>query len=180
MPKIDDGKGRGFQAEVNDEQELVVRSIVESEIEHASAEGNAFTWNSNILDIDAGDTMLFVKNEGDIPLVLDRLIINGTNVICTWDLNIGSLTTPPTGTVVPSVNLNRSFASKVAPATAVSDELDIADGDTFDSVKTLTDVHHIHPLNGVILGRNQYIQINQETEATSGSLVLYGHFEVPS
>jgi len=181
MPDISDGKGRGFRAEVNEEQELVVRSIVEAEIEHASARlGSAYTWDSKAINIDVGDTMLFVKNEGDIPLVLDRLILNGSNVLCTWDLNIGSLTTPPTGTLVTPVNLNRSFSTRVANATAVSDEVDIADGDTFDRVKTVVDGHHIHDLAGIILGRNHYIQVNQETESTSGSAILYGHFETPS
>ena len=29
---------------------------------------------------------------------------------------------------------------------------------------------------GIILGQNHYIQINQETESTSGSLTLIAHF----
>ncbi len=39
MSVIEDGKGKGFQAEVNAEQQLVVRAINESELEHASVEG---------------------------------------------------------------------------------------------------------------------------------------------
>lgn len=177
--QIADGKGRGFLAAVNAENELVVRAIVETELEHASISGNAYSWDSTELDIVAGETMLFVKNTGATPLILDRLIINGSNVICTWDINIGSATTTPAGTVVAGVNQNRGFSSKTADAVAFSDETALADGDTIARVKTAVSGHHIHGLNGVILGKNHYIQVNQETESTSGSCILVAHFENP-
>ena len=177
---IEDGKGKGNKAEVNEAQELVVRSIVETELEHASISGKAYSWDSLELDIDAGDTMLFVKNLGSTPLILDTASFNGSNVICTWTLLIGSLTTTPAGTAVTGVNLNEVFSSTLADATAFSDETALADGDIIGRVKTAVSGHHIHPLNGVILGINHYIQINQITESTSGSVLLIGHFENPS
>lgn len=175
--QIADGKGRGYLAEVNPENEFVVRAISESEIEHASDIGNAFSWDSTELDIDTGDTMLFVKNTGDEPLHLDRLIFNGSNVICTWTLLLGTLTTTPAGTTVTGVNLNNEFASKLADATAFSDETAVADGSIIDRVKTIVSGHHIHEMTGIILTKNGYIQVNQITESTSGSVILYGHFE---
>jgi hypothetical protein len=33
------------------------------------------------------------------------------------------------------------------------------------------------PLTGIILGKNQYLQINQETESTSGRVNVFGRFE---
>ena len=178
--QIADGKGRGTLAEVNDQQQLVTRAIGESEIEHASAEGNAYSWDSLELDIDIGDTMLFVKNLSDTPLILDRLVFNGSNVICTWDINCGTASTTPVGTAVVGVNLNTSFATKLADATAFSDETAVADGTTIDRVKTAVSGHHIHDLPGVILGKNHYLQVNQETESTAGSVILHGHYENPS
>ena len=68
-------------AKVNAERELEVRAIVESELEHSSISGLAYSWDSTELDIDAGDTMLFVKNLSDTPLILDSVMINGSNVI---------------------------------------------------------------------------------------------------
>lgn len=182
MTLLDDGKGRGYKAEVNAEQELVVRAITEEEIEHASATlGSAYSWDSTEKDIDTGDTMLFVKNTGDVPLVLDRATINGSNVICTWTLLIGSTTTTPAGgAVVTGVNLNQGFSSQLADAVARSDETAVADGSIIDRVKTpVTNTIEIN-LHGVILGRGHYIQINQITESTSGSVILFGHFELPS
>lgn len=182
MTLIDDGKGRGYKSEVNAEQQLVVRAIGEEEIEHASAIlGSAYSWDSTELDIDTGDTMLFVKNTSDVPLVLDRAILNGSNVICTWTLLLGSLTTTPAGgAVVTGVNLNRGFATQLADAVSRSDETAVADGDIIGRVKTpVTNTIQLN-LHGVILGKGHYIQVNQITESTSGSVILIGHFELPS
>lgn len=171
----------GNAAEVNEEFELVVRAIVEAEIEHASGKlGTAFSWDSTELDIDAGDTMLFVKNIGDTPLILDRLTINGSNVICTWTILIGAATTTPAGTEVIGVNINESFSTKMADAVAKSDETAVADGAIIDRIKTPVSNTRVHDMTGIILGKNHYVQINQITESTSGSVVLYGHFENPS
>jgi hypothetical protein len=178
---IEDGKGRGNKAEVNEEQELVVRAITEEEIEHASGIlGSAFAWDSTELNIDAGDTMLFVKNTGDVPLILDRLSINGSNVICTWEIKIGALTTTPSGTTVTAVNMNEVFASKQPDSVSFSDETALADGSLVDRIKTAISGYEQLNLHGIILGKNHYIQINQVTESTSGSAVLIGHFEQPS
>ncbi len=179
---IEDGKGRAFKAEVNAEQQLVVRAITEEEIEHASATlGSAFSWDSTELDINTGDTMLFVKNTGDVPLVLDRALINGSNVICTWTLLIGSATTTPAGGAeVVGVNLNETFSSQLADAVARSDETAVADGSIIARAKTpVTNTIEMN-LHGIILGKGHYIQFNQITESTSGSVVLIGHFENPS
>ena len=179
MSTLDDGKGRGFKQAVNAQNEAVTRSIVETELEHASAKGTAYSWDSAELDIDAGDTMLFVKNLGSTQLILDRLIVNGSNVICTWDINIGSLTTTPSGTAVTGVNLNRIFASALADVTSLSDETAVADGDTVARIKTPVSDTVVGNLDGLILGKNHYLQVNQETESTSGSVILIGHFENP-
>jgi len=167
--------------EVNDEGQGVVRAIVEPELEHASGKlGTAFTWDSTTLDIDAGDTMLFVKNTGEVPLILDKLILNGSNVICTWEIGIGALTTTPAGTTVTPVNMNESFSTKAPDSVSFSDETAVADASvSFRCITPVTDTKTFD-MTGLILGKNHYVQINQETESTSGSAILVGHFEAPS
>jgi hypothetical protein len=67
------GGTSGKPADVNNENELLVRAITESELEHSSAkQGTAFSWVSADSDIDAGDTRLFIKNTSITPLILDR------------------------------------------------------------------------------------------------------------
>lgn len=182
MGTIKDGKGRGFEAEVNAEQELVVRSIVEPELEHASAQGNAFIWTSGTQNIDATDTMLFIKNTGDIPLILDRMLVIGSNVACTWTIHTGAeVTTPAGGSVVTPVNMNRIFASTQADAIARTDETAVADGDIITTFHTAATVQAAPiDLNGLILGKGHYIQINQETTSTSGTVTIIAYFEEPN
>ena len=176
--KIEDGTGKNGDAEVNSEQHLVVRAINESEIEHASGKlGSAFSWDSGERDINATDTMLFVKNTGDIPLILDRATINGSNAICTWTIGIGSATTTPTGTTVTGVNMNQKFASDLPNAIASYDEGAVATAATLDRVKTPIDNSIQHDLHGIILLKNHYVQFTQITESDSGSVILIGHFE---
>ncbi len=161
---------------VTEDGELIVRAITETEIEHASGEGKAFSWDSKELDIDAGDTILFVQRTGDVSLVIDRVEISGSNVICTWEINLGRDSTTATGTGVSAVSLNTAFDGSTADARAFSDETAVADGDTVARVKTAVSGHVTVDMVGVILGKNHYIQINQETESTSGSVIVHGHF----
>ncbi len=177
---IEDGTGRGFKAEVNDEFELVTRAITEEEIVHASGEGNSFSWDSTELDIAANGTMLFVKNLDSTPLILDRVTINGSNVICFWTVLIGATTTTPSGVTVTGVNLNEVFSSNTADVTSVSNETAVADGAIVDRVKTPIDNTLQHDLHGIILGKGHYVQFNQVTESDSGSIILFGHFEEPA
>jgi hypothetical protein len=172
------GATSGKPADVNDENELLVRAIVETELEHSSAKnGQAYSWVSADTDIDVNDTRLFIKNTGNTPLVLDRATFLPANVACDWSINIGKATTTPTGTLVNGVNIAQS--GKVAEALAYDDETAVADGTPIDYVHTETTGTYVHSLDGLILQKGHYIQINLETETTSGRVVVIGHFENP-
>lgn len=180
MAIIKDGTGRGFEAAVNDENQLETHSITELEVVHASLDGNAYIWTSGTNDIDTGDTMLFIKNTGDVPLNLSQLDVIGSNVACTWTIHIGSDTTTPAsvGGAITPVNLNRIFAAKNADAEAHVDETAVADGDILTTFHTAATVQ-ARPISlvGIVLGNGHYIQINQETESTSGTVTIVGYFE---
>lgn len=174
-----EGGASGKPVDVTEENELLVRAITETELEHSSGKnGRAYSWASNDTDIDAGDTRLFIKNIGELPLVLDRITILPANVACDWSINIGKATTTPTGTEVVGVNLAQS--GKVADALAYDDETAVADGNPVDWIHSETAGTIQHKLDGVILQKGHYIQVNQETESTSGRVVIIGHFENPS
>ena len=172
------GGASGKPADVNEENELLVRAITETELEHSSAKnGQAYSWVSLDSDIDAGDTRLFIKNNNSTPLVLDRITILPSNVACDWSINIGKETTTPTGVSLTGVNLSQS--GNIAEATAYDDETAVADGSPIDWVHSETTATIQHNLDGVILRKGHYLQINQETESTSGRVVVIGHFENP-
>ena len=173
----DPSTGKG--ANVNDEGELIVRAINESELEHASILGQAYSWHAPTADIGAGDTMLFIKNLGDTPLILDRMVIIPGNVDTNYNIHLGRLTTPPDAIDVTGINLNPNFADD-ADVHAVADEDAVADGSLVDVIHVLTaTASFLHPLTGIILTKGVYIQINQESESTAGAVTIIGHFENP-
>ena len=166
----------GVAAGVTPQNELKALTRSKTGIEAAALRGDAFVWNSIEADIDAGDTMLFVRNDSIRPLHLDRLEICGSNVACTHDLGLGKATTTPTGTAVTSVNLNPKFGNE-SQSTAFGDETAVADATVFGRAKTLATEHLTYSLRGIVLERGAYIQINQETESTTGSCSVYGYYE---
>ncbi len=155
--------------------ELEVRAIVESELEHASSRGDAYAWRSENSDIDAGDTRLFIKNTSDKFLIFSYAIFTPANVVCTYDIGIGNDTTTPTGTSVTGTNLNGTVTIAESYV-AYDDETAVADATPIVSVTTNTTESSRIELDGFILGKNQYLQINQETESTSGRVTVFGHF----
>ena len=182
MSQIEDGKGRGFRAEVNDENELVVRAITAKEIEHTSGTlGDAYTWYTGILNLDAGDTFLYLRNDNtSLPLIIDKIIFNGSNVICNWQVAIGAAVTAPAGTTVTGANLNEQLSSRAARATGLSDETAVAQGNIVFDVWTPITNTLIVPTDGLILGTDNYLQIDQVTASTSGSVIVFGYFEIIS
>jgi hypothetical protein len=156
--------------------ELEVRAIVESQLEHASARGDAYAWRSNNGDIDAGDTLLFLKNTSDKFLIFSYAIFTPANVVCTYDIGVGNDTTTPTGNSITGTNINGTIT--VAESyEAYDDETAVADATPILSVTVSTTESYRIELDGIILGKNQYLQINQETESTSGRVTVFGHFE---
>jgi hypothetical protein len=171
--------GNETQIMATQDGELEVRAIVETELEHASANGRAYAWRSSNSDIDAGDTRLFIKNTSDKFLIFSYAIFNPANVQCDYDIGIGNETTTATGTVITATNINGLV--KVSESyEAYDDETAVADATPILTVTvptgTATGSYRIE-LDGLILGKNQYLQINQETEATSGRVTVFGHFE---
>ena len=90
------------------------------------------------------------------------------------------ITTTPTGTTVIGVNMNARFSSTVPDAVAAFDEEALAQGSViFDVWTPITDTFVLET-DGVILGKNQYIQVDQVTESTTGSITIVGHYATPS
>lgn len=179
MATIKSGES-GSTAKVNSENMLLTRAVVMPEIQHAAHDhGESFSFDSGERDIDAGDTMLFVKNTSNVDLFLSEVILNGSNVICSWSVLIGNASTTPVagGGTVTGVNMNRNFAAKTADVTAIWDETAVADGDVVKRVWTAVTESKTLDLRGIIVGPGHYVQINQITESTQGSAILIVHFD---
>ena len=167
----------GSIAKVTPDGHAVSRAVTEEHIIQAAYKGDAYSWVSATGDIDTGDTRLYVRNNSPTPLILDRLTVNGSNVICEWTILKGEASTTPSGTAVTGVSL---YTGADADATAFDDETAVADGSIIDRVWTPITNTIQHSLKGIILRKNQYIQINQITESTTGSVTLFGHYGTPA
>lgn len=159
--------------------ELNVRAIVEEEIEHASGKGDAYVWTSANTDIDAGDTRLIIRNTSNKLLILDRLFAHPANVVCQYHLGLGTGTTALAGgTIITAVNMNEDFSTRTEDYDAMDDDTAIADATLMFPFWVSTTQSIEIPLHGIVLGKNGFIQINQETESTSGQISILGHFDV--
>lgn len=168
--------GTETQIKATQDGELEVRAIVETELEHASANGRAYAWRSANTDIDAGDTRLFIKNTSDKFLILSYAIFEPSNVVCSYDVGIGEDTTTPTGTAITATVINNTVKATESNV-AYDDETAVADATPIVSYTVSTTASQRMELDGFILGKNHYLQINQETESTSGRVTVFGHFE---
>ncbi len=75
MVKIEDGKGRGFSAEVTDEQHLSVDATTDKRVSHESREhGRAFVWTSTFATGTTDVEVLYIKNTSTIrKLFIDSM-----------------------------------------------------------------------------------------------------------
>jgi hypothetical protein len=168
------GEGSPAQIRVSKAGEAYIKA--ETAIQVASAKGAAYCWPSLDTDIDAGDTRLFIKNTGDRYLKLTRAIFSPSNVACKWDVGIGVATTTATGTAVAAVAMNAGVAGVPESYVAWDDETAVADATKMFAVMSSTVDSLVVPLDGIVLPKNSYIQINQKTESTSGQVAVFGYF----
>jgi hypothetical protein len=160
-----------------EESILETNSAVKSKLLQRSFSGESFSWMSTDTDIDVTDTRLAIRNTGSKFLIFSHMIVNSSNVACKWSVRRGFDTDALSGTTVTAFNLNGNQSTTTENAEAVDDETALAAGTQFMAVGTpLAFDSRTFSLEGVILGMDQYIQINQETESTSGQVTVFGYF----
>jgi len=173
---IEDGKGTGTRAEVNIENQLVVSAITSTELEHESeSNGQAYSWTTDSIDIDAGDTVLLIKNTSDTNLHIDTITMSGKGV-ASWVVHLPTSEVTLAGNTITGVNLNTS-SSNVADAGARSDETNNVQGNILYSIHILSsDVVTVN-LDGLILGKNKSIGVDQTENLERASATFRGHYQ---
>lgn len=174
---IEDGTGRGFKQKVNKDNQAVVRAVTEQEIEHSAAEdGEAYIWTSQNLDIDAGDTLLLVKNTSELTLHLSSIFLSAGNVATRYEIHVVTVDITPAGNAVTGFNMNTG-SGNVADAVAKSDETANTQGTVIYDINLLANTTFPLPAHGIILTKNISIAVDQVTESTSGNVTILGHYE---
>lgn len=174
--QIEDGKGTGFKAEVNKEQQLVVKAITQSELEHESEQNGAgYNWSSGTIDIDAADTVLLVKNTSDTPLHIECIKISNGALASEYTIHLPTTEVTPTGTAVTGTNLNTG-SSKVADADAKSDETNNSQGNIIKTVYLAVDSEHPEETPGLILAKNKSVAVDVVANTAESAVTIIGHY----
>jgi len=157
--------------------EPLMRAIGQPQIEHESELGLAFSWVSANDDLAITVTRILVRNTSDEFLVMSEITAMPANVSCDYSIRTGnSTTTLAGGAAIVAANLNRQFSSKVFDYDALNGETAIADADQVDGIWCSATASNTKALSGIILGKNDFIQVQYQTETTSGRIILKGFF----
>jgi hypothetical protein len=170
-------KGRsGREAEVTASYELAVTN--ESPYEQALNAGNAYIWTTATADINAGDTMLAIRNNSSTQdlIITDIYITNGNVDACIYDIHIVTAAYTNAGTAVTGATLNTNYAN-AAPVDATQDETGNTQGKVLMefTAEAATRVERI-PLPGIRLKSATALAVDQITESTAGSVMMVGYF----
>ena len=177
MAQIEDGKGTGNRAEVNKENQLIIKAISESELEYESeVNGLSYTWASDIVDVAAGGgTVLLIKNLSDSPLhILSVIIANGA-VASEYTIHLPTTEVTPTGVALVGTNMNTA-SSNVADALAKTKETDNTQGNVIGTVWLAVDRNISLSLEGVILGKNKSIAVDVVEDTAESAVTIIGHY----
>ena len=173
---LEDGKGSGKKAQVNSQNELQTFSIVETEFLSVNINAEkAFVWDYPSYDYDAGDTVMWLRNDSDLNLHIHHIVVYSDTATVVQLHKPDNVTA--TGTPITACNLN--FTSGIAEeATAYQDE-------TVGSLGSVIQTEYV-AANGVltllkeegyelVLGRNDIIAVDLVTAgtATFGHIVGY-------
>lgn len=170
--QIQDGTGSGRRAAVNKDNELKTFSIVETEFLSVNTNSErAFVWDFPNYDYDAGDTVMWLRNDSNLNLHIHHIFLysNAATIVQIHSPdNLTPAGTPETGN---NINLNSSVT---AEATAFQNETNNIKGVVLQTEYVTAD-GTISMLKEegyeVILGKNDVIAIDLLTAGSS----TFGH-----
>jgi hypothetical protein len=119
---IEDGKGKGYKAEVNKDNRLLTRAVITDEEASANDQGQAYNVNSGVITLTSGSesSILYIKNTDAAKQIHISAIAIGfgpsTGGVATEIPKVTVIRNPTAGTVVSDatavdINSNRNFGS---------------------------------------------------------------------
>lgn len=117
---ITDGKGTGYQAQVNTKGQLETCSVTLVQSSQASNDGDSYNINTGVMTLTSGNksAVLYMKNNETKPILIDALFyLIGNSTGGVGDMLITVLRNPTAGTVVSDATdaemagVNRNFGS---------------------------------------------------------------------
>lgn len=179
MTQIEDGKGTGRRAQVNSDNQLVVKAVAETLFESASEQGQSYNWSSDLVDVDGDDTVLLVKNTSDIALHIESISIANGSVASEYTVHLPTaevtVTAGPGGAAVTGTNLNTA-SSNVADATAASDESNNSQGNVVFTRFMAVDTNEKIFTAGLILGKNKSVAVDVVEDTSESAVTIRAHY----
>ncbi len=175
MAQIEDGRGTGSRAQVNSANQLVVKAVDETLFESASEQGQTYNWSSGLVDIDANDTVLLVKNMSDVALHIESISIANGSVASEYTVHLPTAEVTVTGTTVTGTNLNTASAN-VADVSAASDETNNTQGNVVFTRFMAVDTNEKITTAGLILGKNKSVAVDVVADTAESAVTIRAHY----
>ena len=169
------GSGQNEQ-KVNSKGEALTAAVTETLFERSSEDRKAFNWSSGIIDVDATDTVLLLKNTSDIPLHVESITIWNGSTASQYQVHLPiTEVTTPTGTAVAGTNLNVGNPD-VTDAIAKSDESTNTQGTLIFTPMMAIDSDAVINTVGLILPKNKSVGIDVVDETTESGVTIRAHY----
>ena len=161
---------------VNSSGQALTFSVGITEFEDASKSAKAFNWSSGIIDIDAGDTVLLVKNTSSEPLKIESVTIWNGSIASEYRVHLPTTEVEtPTGTAVVGTNL-KVGDSAAADAIAKSDETTNTEGSVVFTPMMGVDSNLTINTVGLHLSQNKSVAINVIEDTSESGVSIRGHY----
>lgn len=165
-------------AEINAARQLATLATTRSRLAYeAIINGNGYVWTAQDTDVNAADTLLALRNDGNQKLVIDRIVVTGGNVASRYEAHIITATYTSAGTAVTGVNLNTGSKNIAQDVTSHADETGNTQGTVFADLAVGITTVLVFETPGLVLANGIALAVDQVTESTAGAVAFWGHFE---
>lgn len=171
--------GKDTDIKATDGGHLVTDAVITSEIFHVALDGGAFAFHVTQAAIDTTDTVLFLRNDDTALFFPDRCTFNADDdAAMVWQIRLGKAITTPSGGALTPINTYPTFSGKTFTHISLTDETGVTAGDLIEEHKlaAAASAHHVE-LDGVVLGKGQYIQFDIVGATPIVGMTLWGHWE---
>lgn len=139
--------------------------------------GEVYSWASGTYDGTTGDTVLLVKNTGDVRLYIAEIYIS-SDIETRWVIHFPTSEVTVAGTTIIGVNLNTG-SSNVAAASAARDETGNSQGNVIWSAETQATSAPvlIDFKDAIILAKNKSIGVDIVGDSAACDVTIVGFFD---
>lgn len=174
MSRIDDGKGRGFQASVDSKNRLTTRATNQSDLQASSSfDARAFSFSSDIIPIGITGTevaVIFIKHIGSDKFRINNISIHSNTGPAQWRL-YRNPTNINIGTTSTAVNLNfgstQAFDGETILGTSAAVMTGISAGARLGELITFGGHGEMLPGGSITLGQNESVGITVLVSSTA-------------